>query len=164
MAIDKKFTDFNQKMKAMKEEALSDIIADTTMSKVEKLEFISQNNLMETESSWCDPFQDKYLDDYINKVIETPEFKEKWGKYNLTNSRNYVTTDDYFVNRDYQRHEVIDLADLAIDVSESNPSDKITIYTNRSTKDSCQITPQEFVDTIYDWVIKNNTIAFELDW
>ena len=163
MAIDKKFSDFEKRMKSMKDEMLKDIISDTQLSKLEKLRLISSNNLMESDSSWCDPFEDKYRELYINIVVETPKFKDEWGKYNIPAGgyRNWVTIDDYFVINDYQRHQMVDLADVA---EGESMNDKIAIYTDRTTHQYYTITAQEFVDAIYDWVIKNNTIAFELDW
>lgn len=42
--------------------------------------------------------------------------------------------------------------------------DEIVIMTNRSTNDVYTITKQQFINDVYDWVIKNNRIGFEIDW
>lgn len=160
-----KYSEFQNKLKDMKSQMLKDVISDESLSKLEKLKLISDNELMGFDSAWCDPFYEKYHKTYITIVSETPEFKAKWGKYPTMKLENAVSTDDFFVNNHYERHQLINLSDIAemIDV-EWDDSQKVLIYTNRTTKDTFQITKEEFIDTIYEWVIKNKFIGFELDW
>jgi hypothetical protein len=51
-----------------------------------------------------------------------------------------------------------------MDEDDDDNDELITIYTNRRTNDTLKISKYEFVDTIYDWCIKNKCIAFEIDW
>ena len=160
-----KYSEFQNKLKDMKSQMLKDVISDESISKFEKLKLISDNELLGFDGGWCDPFYEKYHKTYITIVGETPEFKAKWGKYPTMSLENAVSTDDYFVNNDYERHQLVNLYNVVNDISNyRKDSEKILIYTNRTTKDTFQITKEEFIDTIYEWVIKNKFIGFELDW
>lgn len=158
-----KYNDFQNKMKELKAQALKDIINDNELSKVDKLKLISNNDLMETNSCVCDPFE-KYQDDYLTKVASDPNYEYRKYYTDINRLKSSVIVDDFFTNRDYQRHQVVDLSEIASYIDSEDPNDKILIYTNRSSKLKCFISPKEAVDTIYDWVISNNTIAFEIDW
>ncbi len=78
--------------------------------------------------------------------------------------------DDWFHRQDYQRYQVVNLAEVVETISEDDfyqdDDNLITIYTNRSrtNNEAFKISKYEFIDTIYDWCIKNKCIAFELDW
>jgi hypothetical protein len=147
----KKFNELTNELqktiKEAKDKLLNAIINDNEISKIEKLQLISQNDLFKTDSYIRDPFEE-YRDEYI----------EELKKKGVTNP----ITDNYIDHMEYDRHRVIDMSELLEYLDDED--DLITIYTNRRTDDKFKISRYEFIDTIYDWCIKNKTIAFENDW
>jgi hypothetical protein len=143
---------YQSDIKKLKDDLLNEIINSVTISKKDKLRMISDNDLFKTDCYICDPFHDRYWDQYASIV----------GKNSCI--------DSYFHNRDYDRHEKVDLADLVEDVEDdsnldpSQRTNRIIIYTNRTTKEVFKISNVEFIDTIYEWCIKNKKIGFEIDW
>lgn len=154
----KKFNELTNELqktiKEAKDKLLDAILTDTEISKVEKLLLISDNDLFKTESYICHPFDESYRQEYLDILKKKGE--------------NRPIIDDWFHQQEYQRHEVINLADIVENVNEDGyygeEDNLITIYTNRTTKDKFKISKYEFIDTIYDWCVKNKCIAFELDW
>jgi len=148
----KKFNELTNELqktiKEAKDKLLNAILNDTEISKIEKLGLINDNDLFKTDSWICDPFHDEYYEEYMNIL------KEK-GVLN-------PIIDSWVHNQDYDRHQTVNLAEIVEYADEG--SELITIYTNRKTPDVLKISKYEFVDTIYDWCIKNKCIAFEIDW
>lgn len=152
----KKFNELTDELqktiKEAKDKLLNAILTDTEISKVEKLCLISENDLFKTNSWICDPFHDEYFKEYESQL----------AKKGVTNP----CIDSWVHNRDLQRHETVNLAEILeyMDEDDDDNDELITIYTNRRTSDTLKISKYEFVDTIYDWCIKNKCIAFEIDW
>ena len=148
----KKFNELTNELqktiKEAKDKLLNAIISDNEISKVEKLQLISDNELFKTQVYICDPFEEyrkEYLDILKNKGVSNP------------------IVDDFNHQRDYSRHEIVNLAEIVEWVNDDE-DDLITIYTNRRTNDVFKISRYEFIDTVYNWCIKNKTIAYEIDW
>lgn len=151
----KKFNELTNELqktiKEAKDKLLNAILTDTEISKVEKLLLISDNDLFKTNSWICDPFHDEYFKEYESQL----------AKKGVTNPFSILLL--HYL----QRHETVNLAEILESMYEDDEDDNnglITIYTNRRTSDTLKISKYEFVDTIYDWCIKNKCIAFEIDW
>lgn len=98
----------------MKDEMLQEILNDNSVSKVEKLDIISENKLL-PYATWIQEVFKKYYDEF-NKIIKAnPVYIEKYGKFS-----NYDTfIDDMFHSDDnYERHEIIDLSQVAREAEE----------------------------------------------
>jgi len=161
----KKFNELTNELqktiKEAKDKLLNAILTDTEISKVEKLCLISENDLFKTNSWICDPFHDEYFKEYESQL----------AKKGVTNPciDSWVHNRDPFSNNGtvlfrFLRHETVNLAEILEYMDEDDNDELITIYTNRRTSDTLKISKYEFVDTIYDWCIKNKCIAFEIDW
>lgn len=151
----KKFNELTNELqktiKEAKDKLLNAILTDTEISKVDKLCLISDNDLFKTNSWICDPFRDEYYKEYEIQLAEK----------GVTNP----CIDDWSHERDYQRHQTINLADILEEIVDEGDEDElITIYTNRRTNDTFKISKYEFIDTVYAWCIKNKCIAFDIDW
>lgn len=137
-------------IKDAKEKLLEEILNDMEISKVDKLGLISCNNLFRIDHYICNVFSE-YYDEYANILKK--------------NGDNQPCIDDYFHFHDYERHETIDLSELAESINEDYEGDElIIIMTNRTTDDDFKISKYEFIDTVYDWCVKNKKIGFEIDW
>lgn len=150
----KKFNELTNELqktiKEAKDKLLNAILTDTEISKVEKLLLINDNDLFEINSWICDPFYSEYYKEYESQL----------AKKGVTSP----CIDDWLRLFDYQRHEIVNLAKILEHMDERKGDSLITIYTNRTTTDKFQISKYEFIDTIYDWCIKNKCIGFEIDW
>lgn len=148
----KKFNELTSELqktiKEAKDKLLDAILTDTEISKVDKLCLISDNDLFKTDSCIRDPFYDEYYKEYESQL-------SKKGVRN-------PCIDSWVSNRDFQRHEIVNLADELEYMDEDDGL--ITIYTNRRTDDTLKISKYEFIDAVYDWCIKHKCIAFEIDW
>lgn len=152
----KKFDELTKEIqktiKDAQDKLLNAIIDDTELSKTDKLLLINDNNLFKTLSWIQDIFVD-HKPEYFKIVKSNPAYNGAFGPM----------IDDYFQHREYSRHEVVNLAEM-LEYMDEEEDDLITIFTNRHTSDKYQISKYEFIDTIYDWCIKNKAIAFEIDW
>jgi len=150
-----------QEISTLKDSLLKEIIS-SDLSKPEKLHAIARNNLFQMSSSWEEVFYQKYAQAFINKIQSGQEYLNKYAHLNY---KPDPCLDDYFVISHYDRHEVVNLADITDNYYFNDPDNQmVTIYTNRTTKDILQIPRQEFVDHIYDWCLENKIVEFELDW
>ena len=149
----KRFEEATRELKKTIQDAknkfIESIISDTELSKVEKLRFISDNDLFGTESYICDIFPEYYTE-YLNML--------------MAKGVQHPCIDDYFHTREYQRHEVVNLADICEEISYEDSNDIIIIMTNRTTTDVFSISKYEFIDAAYSWCIENKSIGFEIDW
>ena len=145
----KKFNELTKELQKTIEDAkfklLNAIINDNEISKVEKLRLIDDNNLFTIDSYICHVFDDQYKQEYLNKIGQR------------------AIIDDWFHMREYNRHETVNLADVVENI-EDDEDDMITIFTNRSNRETFEISKYEFIDTAYDWCIKNKCIGFQIDW
>lgn len=143
-------------MKAAKQELLEEILSDKSLSKVEKLEAISDNELWERGGNVEEPFA-KYYPAFKVIVNDNPITRK-----NYPNGDKNPIMDDYIVHSGIDRHEFCNLAEMA--KCEEKRTTPITILTNRGTKDIFQISAEEFVNTIYEWCMENQMVEFEIDW
>ena len=134
-------------IKEAKDKLLDTILSDNELSKVEKLRLIDENDLFGSDPYMCNVFPEYYK-----------EFSEELRRKGLM-----CIIDDWFHKQEYQRHENVNLADV-VEFIEEYDEDLITIMTNRGSDDILQISKYEFIDSIYDWCIKNKKIGFEIDW
>lgn len=151
----KKFNELTNELqrtiKEAKEKLLNAILNDNEISKVEKLQLISDNDLFGSQSWICDPFEDEYHSEYLEQL------KSK----GITNP----IVDDYIQHQGYSRYETVYMVDLVENIAYAkNEDDLITIYTNRNTNDKFKISRYEFIDAVYDWCVKNKIISFVVDW
>lgn len=160
---------YKEALKAMKEEMLEEIINAEDMSKVEKLEAISENELLPIAGYIQNPFG-KYYQQFKEKIWSSTEFDEKYGRFERNGRKYDPCIDDIFHTDRWQRHETIDFSQIARDYDDDDywddedGKDGITIMTNRNTKDVLKIPKDELIDCLYEWVIENKKIGFILDW
>ena len=155
-----KYQSIEQRIKSLKDDMLKEILADSELTKPEKLELISRNKLFKIASYIQHPFS-KYNNEFIEIIRRNPAYTKK---YPFGGS---PSIDDIFCDGDmYEKHQIIYLYDVIENYSNDYADDdsRITILTNRSTNDKFKISKEEFVDCIYDWCVVNKTIAFEMDW
>lgn len=141
---------YQQEVKQAKEKLLNEILK-SNLSKYEKLKLIHKDMLFDTENSLIDLFKKRY--DEFNKML-------------IKKGNEYPCIDDLFVDDQFDRYQTV-YFDTLLDNYTGEYSDEnefITILTNRTTDDIVQITKEEFIDTIYDYAIKNKSIGFEIDW
>jgi hypothetical protein len=159
---------YKDALKALKEEMLEEIINSDVMTKVEKLECISHNNLLPYCGYIQHPFY-KYVDEFKQIIWSNPKFDEKYGAY-MRNGRKYEPIiDDYFCCGDrWDRHQNVDMSQVCGDIEDDDwygdHEEGITVLTNRSTDDVFKISKNQFIDDIYDWCIDNKKIGFNMDW
>jgi hypothetical protein len=155
------------RIKNLKEELINEVLNDNTISKLEKLRVISDENLFPYASYIVSPFHDtKYYREYLEIVSQNPEYQKR---YNHDRTGRSCHAEDYFHRREYDRHQTIDFADTLEwmdDDYDDDESDKkgIVIFRNSTTKDVCSITSEQFIDCIYNWCVKNKKIGFIFDW
>lgn len=159
-----RMSSYKKKLAELKKDMLDEILSDEETSKVEKLEAISENELLPIYIYIQHPFS-KYYDQFKEKIWSNPEFDKKYGGFSRNGRKNDPIIDDIFHMGYFERRETVDLSRIARDYSEDYvKNDEITILTNRSTRDVFKITKEEFIDCIYDWCIEHKYIGFIMDW
>ncbi len=99
--------ELQRKIAEAKEKLLSEILSDTELSKVEKLQLISENQFYGVYS-WLQDIFIPYKKEYIAIVKANPAFNAPYDPI----------IDDYFTNNDYDRHQTIDLSEIATNIDE----------------------------------------------
>ena len=144
----KKFNELTRELQETiaraKEKFLNTIIEDNTISKIEKLQLISDNDLFGTKG---------WIQDLFTEYEE--EFKVKLG--------GRAMLDDWFHFQEFERHRMVNLAEI-FEYFNEDDDDMITILKDRYTGKTFKISKYEFIDTVYDWCIKNKCIGFQWDW
>ncbi len=153
-----KYQSLEKNIEELKKTMLHDIVNDTTLSKIEKLQLISKNNLFIKGGNVEEVFM-KYYDNFKKIINTNPKYIEEYSKYGNWDP----TIDDYLVIRGYSRHEVINLANIAKSI-ENNMNKEVVILTNRCSTDVYKISAHEFIDCVYEWCITNEMVSFENDW
>lgn len=154
---------YREAMKKLKDEMLQNILSDNNLTKVEKLETLAENNVLPIGNWIQHPFY-KYEKEFKEMIWANPAFDKEYARFERDGKKYNPIIDDYFCFNDYwDRHQTIDLAQVARDVDEDD-IEEITVLTNRSTKDKFKISKKQFIDDIYDFCISNNMIGFVMDW
>ena len=147
----KKFHELTKELQDTIEKAKSDflekIINEPTLSKPEKLTLISINDLFGTKN---------HIQHIFSEYEE--EFEKQLGGTSVI--------DDWFHMRDFERHYIVVYLNEELDYFEEylEEDDTIVILSDRRTKKKFKISKYEFIDTIYDWCIKNKCIGFAWDY
>lgn len=162
----KNIKSYADRLEAMRKEMYQEVIDDPDMTKVEKLETIWDNKLLEIGGSIEELFY-KYIPEYMEIIKKNPKYQELNKKYKRGDKDYDPFFDDYFVMCDFDRYQVVNLAREAKNAMfgyNPNRNNNIAVMSNRVTNDLFIITKEQFVDDIYEWVLENKMIGFELDW
>jgi hypothetical protein len=145
-----------EKLQAVKDELLQAILSDESQTKLDRLQLIDSNNLFKTEAYLQRPLKEKYLDQLKELV------KSKGRDYVIDESWPIIDA-DYF-----NRGQRISIADQLLYTFESledeGHEDGITIISDRVTGEKIKISYEQLESEIYEWCVKNKTIAFHFDW
>jgi hypothetical protein len=148
--------DLQKRLSDVKEELLHAIINEESMPKLERLLLIEQNGLFETASYVQKPLKEKYTEPLKELV------KAKGREYVIED--NWPILDTSYFNRG----ERISLADQLVYTAENFEAGEypygIPVIKDRSTTEEIRIGYEELVDEVYDWCVKNKTVAFHFDW
>jgi hypothetical protein len=145
-----------EKLQAVKDELLQAILSDESQTKLDRLQLIDRNNLFKTEAYLQRPLKEKYLEQ-LKELVKSK-------------GRDYVIDDNWpIIDADYlNRGERISIADQLFYTFESledeGYEDGITIISDRVTGEEIKISYEQLESEIYDWCVKNKTIAFHFDW
>lgn len=151
------------------EDLLQAILADTELSKLEKLQAIDESDVLPYESYLMGPLV-KYEDVFKNQI------DHKFGKhdFHIIDSWPFIDCDCY--NRGQPVSFANELECMYENVSYDYESEELTdtqlegkeivIMTNRSrdSRDEFKITLGQLVDDVYDWCITNRKIGCHFDW
>jgi len=145
-----------EKLQAVKDKLLQAILSDESQTKLDRLLLIDRNNLFKTEAYLQRPLKEKYLEQLKELV------KSKGRDYVIGES--WPIIDAAYLNRG----ERISIADQLLYTFESledeEYEDGITIISDRTTGEKIKIGYEQLESEIYDWCVKNKTIAFHFDW
>jgi hypothetical protein len=145
-----------EKLQAVKDELLQAILSDESQTKLDRLQLIDSNNLFKTEAYLQRPLKEKYLD-------QLKELAKSKG-------RDYVIDENWpIINTDYlNRGERISIAEQLLytfeNLEDEGHEDGITIISDRTTGEEIKISYEQLESEIYEWCVKNKTIAFHFDW
>jgi hypothetical protein len=145
-----------EKLQAIKDELLQAILSDESQTKLDRLQLIDSNNLFKTEAYLQRPLKEKYLD-------QLKELAKSKG-------RDYVIDENWpIINTDYlNRGERISIAEQLLytfeNLEDEGHEDGITIISDRTTGEEIKISYEQLESEIYEWCVKNKTIAFHFDW
>lgn len=165
MKAAEKLKAIKKKVEDVKQEVLKEILEDDSLSKVEKLEIISENQLWPV-SDWID----EVFTEWENECRENE--KKAAIADGKDPDKDYISdiTDDYFVLNEifYDRRATVYYMD-AIEGLEYRIDDKggeeIVVVRNRGNyKSVVKKTPQEVIDRICDFCFENKVIGCVVDW
>jgi hypothetical protein len=145
-----------EKLQAIEDELLQAILSDESQTKLDRLQLIDSNNLFKTEAYLQRPLKEKYLD-------QLKELAKSKG-------RDYVIDENWpIINTDYlNRGERISIAEQLLytfeNLEDEGHEDGITIISDRTTGEEIKISYEQLESEIYEWCVKNKTIAFHFDW
>jgi hypothetical protein len=152
------------------EELLQAILADSKMSKLEKLQAIDECDILPYKSWLAHPLEEKYADVFKKQI------DDKFGKQDFHIIDGWPTLDCDAINRSQKISLANELECAYENVSYEYRSEKlsdqeleakeIVILTNRSrdSLDEYKITLSQLVDDVYDWCVTNRKIGFCFDW
>ena len=142
-----------KQLRNLKKQIVQDVF-DSDLSKVEKLKIFSEQDLLGTSPYIVHIFEDKYRDEIPE---EPPGYK--------------LMTDDYFSDGEkYDRGVIIDFYENIESILEEveyykrSLDEKIEVITARNGNWKKEISIQQFIDDIYDFVLEHKVIKFYFDW
>jgi len=151
----------SDRLKKVKDDLLSEILEDDSLSKVEKLGAICENDLWPV-SDWVD----HVFTDWEKECIENErqaaiaDGKDPEKDYICTITDCYFIINEFF----YDRHATVYYLDAIERLLESD-SDKVVVARNRGEYHSVvEKTPQEVIDRICDFCFENKVIGCVVDW
>lgn len=140
-----------------KKQLIKSIIEEETLTKIEKLDLIKKYNLFELDCYICDPFKEKYEQDFINE-LKSEMIEDK-----------FFIVDSIIDNSDYDRHQTVYFTDIIQDLiysleDETNLNEEVKVLSCRGVKDTLNKSVNELIDVVFEYAITNNTIGFVFDW
>lgn len=156
------------KLNETKKVIVDNIFNDEKLSIIEKLLLISQNHLLP-----YDPWINHGIT-WDHKTLFETQLKEKYP------DKEFFIIDEVLI-AERSKYYQINMADevecilenAAWDLDEtgmSNPTDEelmeyeVEILTCRGLEDTFKIKVGDYIQAIYDWVVKNRKIGFVVDW
>lgn len=145
-----------EKLQAVKDELLQAILSDESQTKLDRLQLIDRNNLFKTADYIQRPLKEKYLEQ-LKELVKVK-------------GRDYVIDESWpIINTDYlNRGQRVSIADQLLytfeNLEDEGYEDGITIISDRTTREEIKISYEQLESEIYDWCVKNKTIAFHFDW
>jgi hypothetical protein len=145
-----------EKLQAIKDELLQAILSDESQTKLDRLQLINSNNLFKTEAYLQRPLKEKYLEQ-LKELVKVK-------------GRDYVIDENWpIIDADYfNRGQRVSIAEQLLYTFESledeGYEDGITIISDRYTGEEIKISYEQLESEIYEWCVKNKTIAFHFDW
>jgi hypothetical protein len=145
-----------EKLQAIKDELLQAILSDESQTKLDRLQLIDSNNLFKTEAYLQRPLKEKYLEQ-LKELVKVK-------------GRDYVIDENWpIIDADYfNRGQRVSIAEQLLYTFESledeGYEDGITIISDRYTGEEIKISYEQLESEIYEWCVKNKTIAFHFDW
>lgn len=142
-----KLKDSLTNLQALKNDIAKDILANKKLTKIQKLKKLEKDGI------WG----------YANSVQH--EFSE-WEK-EFSKVKGVSCIDSIYdpSNECYDKYSDISYAnsleDLVYDVDEDG---LITVLTNRSNSAVIKKTPEEIIDVVFDFCVKEKIIGFKMDW
>lgn len=143
----------------LKEQLIEEIIKDESLTKLQKLRLLAEQNLFPISSSVKD---EKIFVDWIEEL----EIKVK--------KENVFVIVDTFLSRNLERYEIFFFYEVEtllenyiysdFDGDITNCPDLMPVVKDRSLGLTIERTAKEIVDKIYDYAIKNRICGYENDW
>ena len=140
-----------------KKQLIKSLIQEETLTKIEKLDLIKEYNLFELDGYICDPFKEKYEQDFINE-LKSEMIEDK-----------FFIVDSIIDDSDYDRHQTVYFTDIIQDLIYSledatNLNEEVKVLSCRGVKDTLNKSVNELIDVVFEYAITNNTIGFVFDW
>ncbi len=141
-----KFIEKISQIENLKYELLNDLKADESLSKVEKLKLIDENNLFSIDPFIQHPFHDLMFKH--KQHLETLYPNEYFSLYEVFNS-------------DMPRYGIVNLCYYVENIKEEETY-KVLIGDNEY--EHLYLKGKEIIDHIYEWVLYNRCIKYVYDW
>lgn len=145
---------------ALKKERVATILADDSLSKIEKLATIEEEGLWKYADWVTKPYPEEWTAE-IQKL-----YKKAGGNGTciiddqIFDSEDRHSTISYAEGLEYLLENALD----ELDEEEDNPDPLITVYTTRGTHVALQKKYSEIVDAVFDFACKKQQVGFVFDW
>ncbi len=158
-----------EQIEALKQQRIEEIINDGSISKLEKLELFSNENLFKIEDFIQDDEIFKEWSEELVSMVKSEKARE-----------GYSVIVDTFLSpseHDIEKHTVLDLHDISwileglIEDNDEEYEGEVFDYPNplpviraRGSKLTINKTPSEVLDKVYEYAITNKVCGYTIDW
>lgn len=156
-----------EQIEALKEQRISEIINDTSITKLRKLELFSEEGLFGIE----DFIRDKNIFKEWVEELQSMVKSENGGNHALIDTFLSPASIDLDRHRTFHLYEVADILFGLMEDTDEEYEDEVLDYPNplpvvtaRRSKLTINKTPAEVIDKVYEYAITNKVCGYTIDW